>query len=430
MPTWSRVAPSIYRHGPTGALYERSVIDGRPTFRKLASYRVTDAKAELIELRAKRQRIERGLDKAPDDKGDWALSKVLNSYLAAGCPDRSMHRRPARTEGEEKRRVTKLLEFFRTERVRDLGVSLCSAYGAWRLKNTRTGNDGRRSADMELVTLANALDHLSISTAPIEGRKTFWKPSTARHCRDCAPRSGDELHGIAQILFSGNVRSHPLGWQALFEGFTGCRTSEVLAWRMDAKGHSAGAVESNRWLWLHRAKSGVNPWVALDGRPELVMLLKAHNEWHASHYPQSPWYFPSPEDPTRPVAKWALNGRLDELHKSGSVERKITSHGLRAFYVLVRRSDGIADGQIAAEIGDRTTGLIESTYGSLPPKWQGGPEVGFMPKGQPAWEFIKAPSRRLKHIIRSVIQSGSVSGAAVCGSESEESPIKSGRKAA
>jgi lipoyl-dependent peroxiredoxin len=58
--------------------------------------------------------------------------------------------------------------------------------------------------------------------------------------------------------------------------------------------------------------------------------------------------------------------------------RRITSHGMRSFYVTVRRSQGISDGQIAAEIGDRTgPSIIASTYGSIPPDWQGrsGPDM-------------------------------------------------------
>lgn len=64
-----------------------------------------------------------------------------------------------------------------------------------------------------------------------------------------------------------------------------------------------------------------------------------------------------------------------------------TSHGLRAFYVSVRRSEGAPDGQIAAEIGDKSVSLIQHTYGSIPPGWQGGAELSFLPKeAMPAWD--------------------------------------------
>jgi hypothetical protein len=62
------------------------------------------------------------------------------------------------------------------------------------------------------------------------------------------------------------------------------------------------------------------------------------------------------------VGKEALWRALKRM-KSG-----VTSHGMRAYYVTVRRSQGIKDGQIAAEIGDKSgVALIVSTYGDLPP---------------------------------------------------------------
>lgn len=387
-PVWKKVAPCIYRHQPTGALYERSEIEGRRTFRKLASHKVADARDELAELRAQRGRIERGIERRPDDKSRWAVARVLQIYLDANCPDRQLHRRPPRTELEEKRRVKILMQFFRGQRVFDLSADMCLEYARWRFKRvSQNGADGRRTTDHELSTLANALDFSGISTEPIRDRKKFYQASKARHCRDCAPESGDELHDMVERLLSGNVRTQVLGWQALFEAFTGCRTNEVLRWRMDAsKRGEPGFIEDGKWLWLHRSKRGVNPWVVLENRPEMAALMAAHSEWHRINYPASPWYFPSPGNPDRPLRIWALTARLGDMHRVGDLRRKITSHGLRAFYVLVRRSQGIADGQISAEIGDRTIALIENTYGALPANWQGGDAVSFMPRTKaPAW---------------------------------------------
>jgi hypothetical protein len=395
MNPWKRVAPCIYRHEPTGALYERGNIGGRPTFKKLASQNITEAKDELIQERAKRLRIERGLERAEDDRQAWFVSEVLRDYLAADCPDpRHERKRPARTEYEEKRRVEILLRFFRSQRVRDLNPEICSDYAKWRMKRVRIGATGRKSVEHELHTLNNALRHSHLSTEPIRHRKAYYRASEARHCRDCSPESGNEFHEIAKLMLSGNIRGQVLGWQMLFEGMTGVRTRECLALRMDAKRRSEpGFAESGKWLWLKRSKQGVNPFVVLEGRPEMKALLTAHRKWHRETFPDSPWYFPSPEDPSNPVTARALVRKLAELHKAGDVARKMTSHGMRAFYVLVRRSQGAPDGQICSEIGDKTISLIENTYGALPPNWKGGKEISFMPaKGQPAWSFVKPPS--------------------------------------
>lgn len=400
MNPWKRVKSGIYRHLPTGTLYERGKIDGKRTFRVLPSQTITEAVSDREELRTKRRRIDLGLESPHDEKLKWTVAKVLEVYRDADCPDRRMAKRPSRSEAEEKRRVETLLRFFTHQLVRDLNRSVCADYGAWRMKRVREGFDGRRSVEAELVTLSNALDFSHISTEPVRNRKRFYQPSKARHARDCAPASGDELHEICILMFAGNFRTQVLAWQALFEAFTGIRTNEALLLKVSAKRREqAGFVERGKWLWLHRSKSGVNPWVVLDVRPELRKLIAAHREWLKKYYPDSPWYFPSAEDPNKPVTISALNRYLSRLHKSGDLPRKITSHGLRAFYVLVRRSQGIADGQIAAEIGDKTTTLIASTYGGIPPKWKGGPEISFMPtKGKPAWAFAKEPTKMLKHL--------------------------------
>lgn len=401
MPTWKQVAPGIYTHKKPGKFYERSTIQGRRTFKVLASDSLKDAKEELAEVRTRRKRIERGLDLPENDKSNWPVADVLERYKQANCPDRDLHRRPERSESEEIRRVDVLLRFFRAQRVKELNKEMCAEYGAWRMRNIqRAGMSGRRAADHELVTLSNALDFSHISTEPIRNRKNFYKPSQARKCRDCAPESGDELHEIARLIFRGNVRGHSAGWQMLFEAFTGVRTNEALLWRMDAKmrGHRGepGFIQG-KWLWLHRSKKGVNPYVVIEGRPELQALIEAHREWHEAVYPDSPWYFPNSKDQMRPVDKKALVRKLSRLLESGEVKKKFTSHGMRAFYVLVRRSQGIADGQISAEIGDRTTSLIETTYGAIPANWQGGADISFMPtKGEPAWKYVKAPSKQLK----------------------------------
>lgn len=68
--------------------------------------------------------------------------------------------------------------------------------------------------------------------------------------------------------------------------------------------------------------------------------------------------------------------------------RELTSHGLRAFYVTVRRSHGILDVQIAYEIGHTSGGqtLAEVCVGN-PLHWLvgDGPKMSFLPTGEPAW---------------------------------------------
>jgi hypothetical protein len=65
---------------------------------------------------------------------------------------------------------------------------------------------------------------------------------------------------------------------------------------------------------------------------------------------------------------------------------------LRAYYVTVRRSQGVGDGQIADEIGDSSgAATVVQSYGGIPPNWRGAAGLTWMPKGEPAWKALKMP---------------------------------------
>ena len=211
----------------------------------------------------------------------------------------------------------------------------------------------------------------------------FHSQSDVHHCREFQPENADELHSIAATLFSERS-SEALAWQLLFEAYTALRTSEILKLRMDADGFGkAGFVDPEDNLHVHRVKRGINPFVHChDG---LKALRKAHAIWHAIRYPENPYFIPG-KLPGQPASRRSLAHALHRLRKA--IGRKITSHGMRAFYVFVRRSWGIDDGLIAVELGQGSgAGLIATTYGGVPPNWRsgGGPKLTWLPKGDPAW---------------------------------------------
>lgn len=73
------------------------------------------------------------------------------------------------------------------------------------------------------------------------------------------------------------------------------------------------------------------------------------------------------------VSLRALAHALSKLSKKGNFKKKLTSYGMRAFYVLIRRSQGTSDEQIAHEIGHSSNGAcIKTTYGSVPDSWKNG----------------------------------------------------------
>jgi hypothetical protein len=194
------------------------------------------------------------------------------------------------------------------------------------------------------------------------------------------PQNADELHASAAILFE-HRHSVVLGFQMLFEAYTGLRTSEVLRLGEEEFGKT---TEDGRFLKVWRCKNqhAINPYC--NSHAGLQELLKAHAEWKAAAFPKSRSFFPSHCD--GPVGKGALAHALRRVEKK--LPRRVRPHGLRAFYVLVRRSQGASDEQIAFELGHSSNGAcIRSTYGGVPESWRngGGPNMGWLPTRKPAW---------------------------------------------
>jgi integrase len=200
-------------------------------------------------------------------------------------------------------------------------------------------------------------------------------------------RYGADVAGGAESLaraLADDPRGEVLAWQLIFSALTGCRTSEILRLRTDAAPRKPGFIEGD-WLWIERSKNGVNPFVVIH--PDLRAAIAGHRQWLAAKSPQGQgaWWFPSPRKPGAAVEATSLIQAMTRIVGALGLDKR-TPHGLRAYFVTVRRSQGISDGQIAAEIGDKTTSLISTTYGQVPPGWKGGPDLTWQPTdGNPAF---------------------------------------------
>jgi integrase len=253
------------------------------------------------------------------------------------------------------------------------------------------GWTGSRTVDREIQTLSNAFAYAKragvvVSNPLRDDRPRYYRPSQARHARDCAPASGKELHAIARTL-ADDPHGEVLAWQYIFAAMTGCRTSEILRLRIDAAPRMPGCLEGD-WLWIARSKSGVNPFVVLH--PDLREAIKAHRAWLHARHPSVPWWFPSPRVKGQAVDSHALAHALRRVTEAMGIPAR-TAHGARAYYVTLRRSQGIGDPQIAAEIGDKSVALISNTYGQVPPGWRGGPELSWLPSdgSGPWWSVLE-----------------------------------------
>lgn len=323
--------------------------------------------------------------------GGQTVAEILDAYESAGFPDRHRRARIEKTRANEARNVGYLRRILGPLEVSSLGAQTCDRYADLRRGETAdNGRDGSRTVDTELQTLSNAMNYarrigLTASNPLQHGRPRYNRASEATHARDCAPASGDELHLLAREL-AEDPHGEVLAWQLMISALTGCRTTEILRLRIDAAPRQPGFIEGD-WLWIERAKSGVNPYVIMH--PNLCACITAHRKWLTRAHRGSPWWFPSPRRKGVPVEHTSLVHALRRVTAALGVGHR-TGHGLRAFYVTVRRSQGISDVQIAAEIGDKSVALISSTYGQVPPGWRGGPELAWVPTdcSKAFWETV------------------------------------------
>lgn len=339
-----------------GAYYVRP---GNRTWRRLDADNLRSAREEAP---SKRKLIP---------KRELTVAELVLSYQSAGCPKPNLTPRGIEYTRDP---LSRAVEFFGERKPSSLKIADCVAYREHRRSSSRNGDAGRAS-EIELAALSSALNW-AVSSALIDsnpirsGRPKF--STVKQHCRDRAFKSCEELHEVARKLLS-HPRSAVLGWQMLVEAFTGLRTNEALALRLDAQRGEPGWIENN-CLWVSRSKRGMNPFVFIH--EDLRRLIEAHRAWIN---PESRWWFPS-SDLTNPVGRLALTKALSRMCGK-------TSHGLRSFYVTTRRSQGIGDAQIAVEIGDRTVSLISQTYGDAPPNWFNGNPMRWVPEnGKAAWE--------------------------------------------
>jgi integrase len=388
---WECKGGGVYIDTRTGKFYHRPKINGKPTFRVLDVHTLTLARELKAQLTSQQTKHANGCGKDPYCAAPSTVGQLIEGYRVAGCPMKHQRPRHGNQLAQELSRIKFLETFWSPRRADQVKPRDCTAYFAARKTGVRAGCTGGRAVDMELATLAGVFNWAvfagSLETNPLAQRPKFRDGKQIKHCRDYMPTGGAELHKLAQALFR-DPRSEPLGWQLLLEAMTGCRTNEILRLRWDAKSiREAGFIDGSH-LWLNRSKGGINPWVEIH--PALAQTLDALRQWRIWRgLAASPWFIPG-RDREQAMDKSSLT------HALGRVSREVagahrTSHGLRAFYVTVRRSMGIADGQIAAEIGDASGApIIISTYGSVPPNWQGGAGMTWG-ADPPAWFVFDMP---------------------------------------
>lgn len=383
--TEKKVAPHIYKRGK--ALYYRQ--GGKRV--NLHTGDLTTARALVKEIKAQKVLASVGLGKDLQIGGFRKISDVLKFYADANCPKRNEAPRNGRQLTEEKRRVASLDAIIGKRSPHDFNVSDCRDYARERLAMSPNGK-GARAVDMELAALSCAFRWAAkhprtsgILLNPVEHyRPKFARAESVRHCREYQPANAAELHAIASKMFE-HASAWSTGWQCLFAAMIGQRCSELLQLRIDGTGpHCPGWIhDGNLFLYRSATHKGTASFIKIH--PALAQAIEVHRRWLADCFPASPWWFPSPRNAARPLDRHALVRRMREACKTLGIPQR-TAHGLRSYFVNVLRSQGMADWQIALQIGHKTGGqLIVETYGEVLPV-----RIDWMPDTVcPAWSVFE-----------------------------------------
>ena len=386
--TRTRIAPGVYID-PQGRYWARPRINRRSTWRLLKDDQDNP-------IRHAKKAVALALNKEWRATADdfRALAKL---YTDAGCPNKRLETRGPDFCNTEIKRLEWLVKYFGHHPCSDIRLKHLPAYAAYRKRLCRRG-EGHRTVDLDLSTLSNVLNY-GVAIGQLElnwiahNRPRYRKARDVRHSRVLMPASADVIHQIADHLFQ-HPQSEVNGWLTLFAYRTGCRTSELLRLRTDAKPGEAGHIAGPYLHLGRRSKNGLNPWVEIA--PDLAQLLECFNYWHAARFPRSKVYFPCRhrQSTDEPVFKSVHGKAMARACRELGLPHT-TPHALRAYYVTKRRRDGAHDSLVAAEIGDATVSLISTTYGDTP----GGEKLSWLPAtGLPAWLKWQPPGQKIARI--------------------------------
>lgn len=362
------------------------------------------------------------------------VADVVAGYITAGCPDAHRRARTGRALYQETRALERALEWWGDRNAVTISVPADpDAYHRARIAAAAElgRGSGHRSVDNELGALRNALswgvregrtprNPLSDPDHPLP---VYQHPDDVTHCSDKTAADDETLHRLLSHLFAtpGTVVS---GARLAFSAMTGLRPGETTFLRWDTRGTHTTLEQWGQWadyrvgdrserkrkMLVYREKGGINPAIRLH--PALEDLLDHWRAYCATHWPGSPWMFPAPDAPDLPACRsaavltaWRALGhtcpgqgmvtnadRLSvHLRQSCRVLSlpRIVPHGMRAYYVRVRRAQGVSDREIGSELG-HTGGekLITTTYGS-PVQVFGTGAFDWLPAtGAPAWTAL------------------------------------------
>lgn len=343
-----------------GSIYHRSQADGKRTWVRLQARTLKAARQELS-----------GFLHDTTQKGELTVGHVLDFYLKHDCPKRNEQPRFGRQLTMEIGRTVTLRKMLGSFPVTNLNHGILRDYRDWR--------GYTRACELDIVTLASACrwayrnpDQTGLLQNPMPMDRPRFAP-TKQHCREKQPTNAEDLHLIAKTMMV-NGRSDVFGWMALFLAFTGIRIGRARMFRVDATNHNPGHYDGECiWVGISQTHKGVFPFIKMH--EALKLWWDGFMQWRKAKGIDSPWYFPSSKNPSKPVGRDSMVHAMRQACEVLEIH-KCSPHGLRSYFVNVLRSQGVMDSEIALRIGHRSGGrLIVDVYGEVLPL-----PISFLPK--------------------------------------------------
>ena len=309
---------------------------------------------------------------------------LITRYAAEGYPDTEQNQRG--DNPDIVRAFGHLQRFFGKKSAEDLCLGDCHAYHTYRTSVAKRGT-GKRSADLDLThfsTMFNwARDYQIVRVNPIAQRRRYQKRKMVNNCTQFMPMSDEELHDLIADIMANSRFNTMTGHQGALEALTGGRTSEILQLLANAE-HGQPGYWNDEYLYINRIKDGIYPYVIMH--EPLRQALVAAKKFKDKHHPRAKYLLVGKGGIVPPFHD-SLTHALQASAKRLGLGPK-TSHGLRAYYVRVCRSQGIPDQEIGMRLGHRSgVSLIKDTYGLNEPGLFGQKKLDFMPENElPAWE--------------------------------------------
>ena len=309
---------------------------------------------------------------------------LIDRYASEGYPDTELNGRE--DNPDIVRAFVHLRSFFSGKEAETLCIGDCHSYHAYRTSVAKRGT-GKRAADLDLTHLSTmfnwALDYQLVKSNPIARRRRYQRRKMVQNCTQFMPMSDEEMHDLIACVMR-NSRWHTMvGFQGLLEALTGGRTGEILTLLADAEPGQPG-YWNDEFLYINRLKDGIYPYVIMH--EPLRQVLEAAKAYKEKHHPHSKYLLVGKDGIRHPYHDSLTHALQKAARELGLAPR--TSHGLRAYYVRVCRSQGIPDQEIGMRLGHRSgVSLIKDTYGLNEPGLFGEKKLDFMPENDlPAWE--------------------------------------------